>query len=120
MSPLGARIGKVESRAPHIDHVIPRSFVFEDEIWNLVATCGNCNGAKSDILPDERFIAKLADRNFTILLKRDHFSALMSQSLLNLPRYTIEGAADSIERALMRLLSDARDQGFSDKWRPLN
>jgi 5-methylcytosine-specific restriction endonuclease McrA len=50
-------------RPMHIDHFVPWAFVFDDKIWNLVATCTHCNVAKSDILPDESFLPSLIALN---------------------------------------------------------
>lgn len=48
---------------PHVDHVIPWSFLLEEGLWDLVLACAKCNGAKSDLLPSRNFIDKLIDRN---------------------------------------------------------
>ncbi len=34
----------------HVDHFIPRSYIAEDELWNLVLSCSECNLNKSDSL----------------------------------------------------------------------
>ncbi|MGC9991597.1 MAG: HNH endonuclease signature motif containing protein [Candidatus Cybelea sp.] len=59
-APLG------EQRAPTVDHVIPWSFLLEDDLWDLVLACSACNSAKSDWLPDHAFIEKLLLRNQTL------------------------------------------------------
>ena len=51
-APLG------EQRAPTVDHVIPWSFLLEDDLWDLVLACSKCNSAKSDWLPDSRLHSK--------------------------------------------------------------
>lgn len=56
-SPLGDRV------APTVDHVIPWSFLLEDDLWDLVPACAKCNAGKSDWLPSETFIQKLLLRN---------------------------------------------------------
>jgi len=56
-APLG------EQRAPTVDHVIPWSFLLEDDLWDLVLACNACNSAKSDWLPERAFIEKLLFRN---------------------------------------------------------
>ena len=48
---------------PTVDHVIPWSFLVDDPLWDLVLACRPCNTAKSDLLPDQRFIDKLIERN---------------------------------------------------------
>lgn len=46
-----------------VDHVIPWSFILGDPLWDLVLACRNCNSAKSDYLPTERFLDKLVHLN---------------------------------------------------------
>ena len=46
-----------------VDHVIPWSYLFDDQLWNLVPACGGCNGRKRDSLPDLRTYAHLVKRN---------------------------------------------------------
>ena len=55
----------------HVDHVIPRSIVNHDEIWNLVLTHAYCNQSKSDNLVGKYFIENLIDRNEG-LIKSNH------------------------------------------------
>jgi len=52
---------------PHVDHVIPWSFVAEDKVWNLVLSCTDCNSEKSSRTPSNRFIDKLVQRNEEVL-----------------------------------------------------
>lgn len=47
----------------HIDHFIPWSYIYEDEIWNLVPACSKCNLFKSDALPPRECIEKIIVRN---------------------------------------------------------
>ncbi len=51
------------SAKPTVDHVIPWSFLLEEDLWDLVLACGKCNSAKSDSLPPRQFIEKLMHRN---------------------------------------------------------
>lgn len=46
-----------------VDHVIPWSFILGDPMWDLVLACKDCNSAKSDLLPQERFLEKLVTVN---------------------------------------------------------
>lgn len=46
-----------------MDHVIPWSFLLEEDLWDLVLACGKCNSGKSDSLPPRQFIEKLIHRN---------------------------------------------------------
>lgn len=47
----------------HVDHFIPWSYVFENELWNLVLSCPGCNSRKSDLLADRKFLDILMERN---------------------------------------------------------
>ncbi len=47
----------------HIDHFIPWSYIYEDELWNLVSACSKCNLVKSDSLPPKACIDKIVTRN---------------------------------------------------------
>lgn len=47
----------------HVDHFIPWSYIFEDELWNLVLACAKCNIKKHSSLPQEDYILKLVKRN---------------------------------------------------------
>ena len=49
-----------------IDHFIPWSFIKDDKLWNLVATCPSCNRKKNDRLPDKFFLDKIIERNMHI------------------------------------------------------
>lgn len=46
-----------------MDHVIPWSFLVDDQLWNLVPACGGCNGRMGGSLPDLRTCALLERRN---------------------------------------------------------
>lgn len=46
-----------------IDHVIPWSFMYSDDIWNLVVTSKSNNSSKSNRIPKEEDIEKLKKRN---------------------------------------------------------
>ena len=52
-----------------IDHVIPWSYMYSDDIWNLVYVCKNCNSSKNNRIPSEQEINKLKQRNQTLLQK---------------------------------------------------
>ena len=50
-----------------IDHVIPWSFMYSDDIWNLVITSKSNNSAKSDSIPNQEIIERLKKRNLRLL-----------------------------------------------------
>ena len=50
-----------------IDHVIPWSFIYSDDLWNLVYCCKSCNSSKSDLIVKQEHITKLEERNSKLL-----------------------------------------------------
>lgn len=46
-----------------VDHVIPWSFMYSDDIWNLVLTSKSKNSSKSNRIPSKEDIDKLKKRN---------------------------------------------------------
>ena len=54
---------RLDRKEVELDHVIPWSFIFDDQLWNLVPACGGCNGHKSNLLPDRRTYEELVARN---------------------------------------------------------
>ena len=60
--PRGSRCGPI-----HVDHVLPRSVMNHDQIWNLVLTHSYCNMSKSDKLVGKHFMEKLIFRNENIM-----------------------------------------------------
>ena len=50
-----------------IDHVIPWSFMYSDDIWNLVVTSKSNNSSKSNSIPNPETIEKLKQRNQKLL-----------------------------------------------------
>ncbi len=50
-----------------VDHVIPWSFMYSDDIWNLVLTSKSNNSRKSNIVPSIDYIEKLKNRNNALL-----------------------------------------------------
>lgn len=52
-----------------IDHVIPWSFMYSDDIWNLVITSKSNNSTKSNSVPTKEVIKRLKERNEELLKK---------------------------------------------------
>lgn len=50
-----------------VDHVIPWSFMYSDDIWNLVLTSKSNNSSKSNSIPSSEVIEKLKERNNLLL-----------------------------------------------------
>jgi hypothetical protein len=53
----------IDEKNISIDHVIPWSYMFSDDLWNLVYVDKNENSSKNNRIPDEQTIQKLEDRN---------------------------------------------------------
>ncbi|MFC2110872.1 HNH endonuclease [Bacteroidota bacterium] len=61
----------VTNETPSIDHVIPWSFLFSDDLWNLVYTHQTCNSQKANIIPTDSEIVKLEKRNIMLFKELD-------------------------------------------------
>lgn len=55
--------GKKIKDNPHIHHVIPYSYVYSHDLWNLVYTHDSCHSMNSKYLPDEELLCRLEERN---------------------------------------------------------
>ena len=53
----------ITDKRVEVDHFIPWSFVKNDNLWNLVLSCPDCNRSKRDRLPDKYYLDKLVMRN---------------------------------------------------------
>ncbi|MCF7933114.1 MAG: HNH endonuclease [Acholeplasmataceae bacterium] len=62
-NPICFICGKPIKNNPEIDHVIPWSYMYSDDLWNLVYVHDSCNASKSNRIPDEQMIRKLESRN---------------------------------------------------------
>ena len=59
----------IEDGELSIDHVIPWSYLYSDDLWNLVYVHKSCNSSKSNIIPSKYDIAKIENRNREMLQK---------------------------------------------------
>ena len=53
----------LKSGSIHVDHFIPWSYIFDNNAWNLVLVCKECNLRKSNSLPDRKFVDYLVSRD---------------------------------------------------------
>jgi hypothetical protein len=90
-----------DARFVHADHFIPWSYVYEDELWNLVLSCSRCNLRKHSSLPPAEFIDKLV-QSYDAQNTRE-----LKKSLLRLD------ASGNHEDALNRYYQSCLDYGFS-------
>ena len=56
----------------HIDHVLPWSFVYSDDLWNLVITSPKTNLQKGNTPPKPDYIEKLKERNNRLICVIDN------------------------------------------------
>lgn len=68
-----------------VDHVIPWSFMYSDDIWNLVLTTKSNNSKKRNIVPSEEVILSLKKRNEELLnlLKDEKLKNSMKEAIEN-------------------------------------
>ena len=60
---------KVNNKDLAIDHVLPWSYLFSDDLWNLVYVDRSYNSSKGNRIPSEEIIQKLEKRNILLLKK---------------------------------------------------
>ena len=53
----------LEKNHTQVDHFIPWSYMFDDNAWNMVLACSDCNCKKSNSLPSG-FLGDLIERNY--------------------------------------------------------
>lgn len=93
----------LEKQMIHVDHFIPWSYIFEDEVWNLVLTCRDCNLRKHSSLPQQEFINNLIERNKTYSLMIEP----LKRSLLKLD------PDNNYESVIKRHFQNCLDYGFT-------
>ena len=54
---------RLELHYTDVDHFIPWSFIFENDWWNLVLACKECNCKKSASLAEDEFLDCVIERN---------------------------------------------------------
>ena len=87
----------------HVDHVIPWSYIYEDELWNLVLACEKCNRKKYNSLPLDNFLKKLIDRNLRFI----NINNIFKKSILKLD------LIENHEKAIKKHYQNCRDYGFT-------
>lgn len=53
----------IDDKELSIDHVIPWSYLYSDDLWNLVYVHKSCNSSKSNVIPTKEDIERLKNRN---------------------------------------------------------
>lgn len=75
----------LENENISIYHVIPWSFMYSDDLWNLVVTSNSNNSQKSNMIPSEKTIEKLKLRNQNLYEKLDDnkYKAILKEAIEN-------------------------------------
>lgn len=68
----------------HVDHFVPRAFIKDDKMWNLVLACPACNLKKNDKLAEIAYLERLVDRNRKIILANARTKDMSTYSEQNL------------------------------------
>jgi len=94
-----------ETYSIHVDHFIPWSYIYEDELWNLVLACDRCNCDKSDSLiePQVENIKKLVQRNLDYRVKIEELEKSIKR---------LEGKYTQ-EKAIEKYYQNCLDYGFT-------
>ena len=88
-----------------VDHVIPWSFMKDDQLWNLVLACPRCNNRKRARLPAERYLEALEERN-------DALAACGGSGA--------ESGMRSYQRHLLRYAYEWARANWYEEWEPDN
>ena len=99
----------------HADHVIPFSYMREDEIWNHVLSCAKCNLAKSAYLPPKKFIDRLIDRNTDeskFLLRINTHSDKTRKRYQKIVKNSLGKLGDDPKKMILKYYADALSDGF--------
>ena len=71
-----------------VHHVIPWSYMFSDDLWNLVYVEKNENSRISNSIPDQRTIEKLKERNNILKTKMENLN--IKNKIYNELKYAID------------------------------
>jgi hypothetical protein len=93
----------LEKQMIHVDHFIPWSYIYEDELWNLVLSCRRCNLVKHSSLPADTFIYSLVNRN-------NNYSNVIEVLRKSLLRLDLE---QKYESAIRKHYQNCIDFGFT-------
>ena len=119
--------GNKLDRGYELDHFLPWKFVAHNQLWNLIPVDPQANSSKSDHLPSEIYIDRLAETQRAALsIARDSFSndkwkkevEPYITDLYITPEDTLdcEKLKFAYRRTLKPLMSIAEQQGFQRGW----
>ncbi len=88
----------VTKRSVEVDHFIPWSFIKDDQIWNFVLACPECNNKKRDKLAQVDYLNKISERN-EIMIERNQSN-------------------DESARRIKMIYNWAQKNGYNEIWTP--
>lgn len=91
---------KVTKGHVDVDHFIPWSFIKDDNLWNFVLACPECNNRKRDKLADKKYLNDLVVRNSLIVIE------------------THQGMKNYQEKRLISIYNWALKNGYDEIWMP--
>ncbi len=102
---------RLQKKFVHVDHFIPWSFIPEDEAWNLVLACNECNCKKSDSLAQKSYLTSLIDRNYQYGSEiRDLAKSLHN---LNADAKTVINSTRTWESEILSRYKNCKNHGFT-------
>ena len=88
---------KISKGHVEVDHFIPWSFIKDDNLWNFVLACPECNNRKRDKLADRKYLFDLVERNNGFIVERQIDSGhYQKERLLNIYDWAIKNGYDRI------------------------
>ncbi len=79
-----------------VDHFIPWSFIKDDQIWNFVLACPECNSKKRDKLAQVGFLNKICERNEIMVGKKQIDSPDISKRIKMIYNWAQKNGYDKI------------------------
>lgn len=116
-----------------LDHFVPRSFVSNDELWNLTPMAKNLNSSKNNRLPEKTFIKDFVEYNYYLYrlifdncnkgqartlrhyferCENQHLNAIWAAEKLYIPGNTKEQFSNLLEENLSLVYDSARLQEY--------
>lgn len=98
----------LETAEINVEHVIPFSYIMENEMWNLTLVCKQCNCKKLGSLPSpkEKWLGKLFERN------KKYRDKIVSKSDVKVLDKSLKRLGDKHESIIEIRYDNAEDLGF--------
>lgn len=93
-----------DSKAVPVDHFVPWSFIKDDNLWNFVLACPECNSKKNNILSDDFFVERVIERNKRLVNVENDFVRKEFKTYR--------------DETLCAIYNSAKFNGFKSGWKP--